>query len=146
MRYAWQDTTLGNLDLPLHSKEFEKDLHACLCWKNLGDDGLDATEGSLQNLHLGAHLDMGADFHGFLIDHCLSQGMDDLFPHDGGNAPKFHNMRNAVTRSQMAVRGSIIEAGEKIPREHGLRDANPTSAARALKAQHRTENLRSNIP
>ena len=146
MRYAWQDTTLGNLDLPLHAKKFEKHLHARLGWKNLGDDGLDAAEGSLQNLHLAAHLDMGADFHSFLIDHSLSQGFDDLFPHDGSDAAKFHNMRDSVTGSEMAVRSSIVEAGEQITREHGLPDTHPTSAARALEAQHWTKNLRSNVP
>jgi hypothetical protein len=45
----------------------------------------------------------------------------------------------------MAVRGFIIEAGEKITRKHGFCDAHPTSAARTLKAQHRTENLRADV-
>ena len=146
MRYARQDTTLGNLHLPLHAEEFEENLHSCLGWKNLGDDCFDAAEGSLQNLHLATHLDMGAYFYSFLIDHCLSQVLDNTIPDNGGNASKFHYMRDAMTGSEMTVCGTVIEAGKQITREHGLRDAHPTSPARALKAQHRTENLRADVP
>ena len=47
MRYAWKDTTLGDLDLPLHAEELQEHLYARLSWKHLCDYCLDTTEGSL---------------------------------------------------------------------------------------------------
>jgi hypothetical protein len=47
MRYAWQDTTLGDLDLPLHAEELQEHLYARLSWKHLRDYCPNTTEGSL---------------------------------------------------------------------------------------------------
>ena len=47
MRYAWQHTTLGDLDLSLHAEELQEHLYARLSWKNLRDYCPDTTEGSL---------------------------------------------------------------------------------------------------
>jgi hypothetical protein len=47
MRYAWKDTTLGDLDLSLHAEELQEHLHARLSWKHLRDYCPDTTERSL---------------------------------------------------------------------------------------------------
>ena len=145
MRYAWQDTALGDLDLPLHTEELQEHLYARLSWKNLRDYCLDTTEGSLKHLHLATHFDMSSDFHNFLINHSRSQGLDDLLTYDGSDAAKFHNMRDPMTGPEMAVRGAVVEAGEEIARKHGLRDTHSTGAARALKTQHGAKNFHTNI-
>jgi hypothetical protein len=91
-----QDATFLDLHLTLHTKQFKENFYTRLGWKNLRYKGPNSAESPLQNLHLGAHLDLRADFNRLLTHYRLAQSFDNILPDNGSYSSKLDDVGNAV--------------------------------------------------
>ena len=91
-----QDATFLDLYLTFHAKQLKKNFHTRLGWKNLCYKRRNAPESPFQNLHLGAHLDLRADFNRLLTHYRLAQSFNNILPDNGSYSPKLDDVGNAV--------------------------------------------------
>ena len=134
-----------DFDFAFHAEDFEEDFHALLGGQDLGDEGLDASEGAFEQLHFVADGDGCGDFYGLLVDDGGAQFGDDLVGDDGGDASETNDRGDPEGGGDMAVGLAEIEFGEDIAGEHGFGDLHLAAAAGAFEAEHGAEDFDADI-
>ena len=104
-----QDATFLDLYLALHAKQLKKNFHTRLGGKNLRHKRRNAPESPFQNLHLGAHLDLRADFNRLLTHYRFAQSFNYILPDDGSYSSKLDDVGYAVAGAEMPMLIPVAE-------------------------------------